>query len=377
MCKITFICQKRKGYAEGNIRARIKWGDNLLFHSIGINWRADRFKLGTPRGSNAEGLTAAQALAAMEDYAKRVSALVTPTTTPQQLRERLSRQAAAPASAISHIVEMYISERALADNSVRSLRDLAKRMNATMGDELTTANIAGYLNTRRNTLSATSFNLELTQLRALISWATSAEMISGVEVNATNQKVPRNEVLHLTPAELRAIESAQLPDELHAERSRFLLQCLTGLRASDIARISSESIVGDNLTMRLRKTAEVVTIPLNERTKRLALSLIGVACPSTPLRDKQIKRICALSGIDTLVTRAKRIGGNLIEVTQPKWCYIGTHTARRSFICNLIAVGVSSDVIMSMTGHRSYASMRPYIGVTTDTKRKALELLAN
>ena len=123
------------------------------------------------------------------------------------------------------------------------------------------------------------------------------------------------------------------------------------------------------------RTAEVVTVPLTAQAIKHLNAVIGQKTPDTATRTRLIKLICRHAGIDTLITQAKRIGGSVVEVTQPKWYYVGTHTARRSFICNLLAAGVSSDIIMSMTGHRSYTSMRPYIGVTTDTKRKAVEML--
>lgn len=378
MCKITFICQKRKGYAEGNIRARIKWGDNLLLHSIGINWSAKKWHRGNPSGSNANGMSATEVLLAMKQFADKVNALLSAPLTAEQLKTMLKGGGDTPATSLSQLIKMYLLAHPSAENTQLSWRKLgtnwAKYANSA---ELSTRSISEYLSTRCAMLNASSYNQELTLMRSLIKWATSAKMISGVEVLASGQKATRNHVLHITAEELRAIESAELPDSLLVERSRFILQCLTGLRASDICRITADCISGDTLTMRLRKTAEVVTIPLTAQAIKHLDVIIGKKAPDTATRTRQIKHICRLAGIDALITRAKRIGGNVVEVTQPKWYYIGTHTARRSFICNLIAVGVSSDVIMSMTGHRSYASMRPYIGVTTDTKRKAIELLEN
>lgn len=376
MAKVTFILQRRRGYAEGNIRARVKWGNNILLHSIGINWSAKKWRRGNPTGTNASGMTSTDALLAMSRFADKVNALLSEDLSAEQLKPILKGNGDASATSISQLVKMYLLAHPLAENTRLSWRKLAKNWTRhTACAEVSTLSISEYLNTRCATLNASSYNQELTMLRTLVNWATATKMISGVDVVASAQKTARNQVLHLTTDELRAIESAVLPDNLQVERSRFILQCLTGLRASDICRITADCVSGDTLTMRLRKTAEVVTVPLTAQAIKHLNAVIGQKTPDTATRTRLIKLICRLAGIDTLITQAKRIGGSVVEVTQPKWYYVGTHTARRSFICNLLAAGVSSDIIMSMTGHRSYTSMRPYIGVTTDTKRKAVEML--
>ena len=49
-----------------------------------------------------------------------------------------------------------------------------------------------------------------------------------------------------------------------------------------------------------------------------------------------------------------------IEVRVPK-CALSSHTARRTFIVTAMNEGVSTDLIMLITGHSDYNVMRPYI----------------
>ena len=49
-----------------------------------------------------------------------------------------------------------------------------------------------------------------------------------------------------------------------------------------------------------------------------------------------------------------------IEVRVPK-CDLSSHTARRTFIVTALNEGVSTDLIMLITGHSDYNVMRPYI----------------
>ena len=52
---------------------------------------------------------------------------------------------------------------------------------------------------------------------------------------------------------------------------------------------------------------------------------------------------------------------------------IGTHTGRRSFICNALGMGISPQVVMKWTGHSDYKAMKPYIDVADDIKAEAMK----
>jgi integrase len=65
-------------------------------------------------------------------------------------------------------------------------------------------------------------------------------------------------------------KSPFINSSLKAILARFLFSCFTGLRISDITRISPENIVGDTLIF-LKKTGKIQRIQLNES----ALSFIG------------------------------------------------------------------------------------------------------
>lgn len=61
-----------------------------------------------------------------------------------------------------------------------------------------------------------------------------------------------------------------------------------------------------------------------------------------------------------------------IDEVYPKYSVIGTHTGRRSFICNALALGIPVQVVMKWTGHSDYKSMRPYIDVADRIRAKAM-----
>jgi len=50
---------------------------------------------------------------------------------------------------------------------------------------------------------------------------------------------------------------------------------------------------------------------------------------------------------------------------------IGTHAARRTFICVALATGIPPQVVMKWTGHSDYQAMKPYIDIDIATRTKA------
>lgn len=275
---------------------------------------------------------------------------------------------------LQHVVREYCCSRTLASSTMYALISLAKQWHH---GAITQANVADFLADRRAKLSARSYNREKASLRAVINWASKhIDGVPAIDFSGGGEKPLKNAILWLSKDDLASIKGAILTDDLAEERDRFLLQCYTGLRASDIDALNEQLIVNNILRIRLKKTGEIVSIPLSDET----LSLCHRVCSHKRVRNTQrisaIRTICRLSGLTDAWTVAHRIGGKIVERTGQRWEFIGTHTARRSFICNLIAQGVSVDVIMAMTGHSSYESIKPYIGIADDTKRKALALLS-
>jgi hypothetical protein len=57
----------------------------------------------------------------------------------------------------------------------------------------------------------------------------------------------------------------------------------------------------------------------------------------------------------------------------PKYALLGTHAARRTFICNALSLGIPPQVVMKWTGHNDYKAMKPYIDIPDDIKVSAMD----
>jgi len=59
----------------------------------------------------------------------------------------------------------------------------------------------------------------------------------------------------------------------------------------------------------------------------------------------------------------------LIEEIRPKYAWVLSHTARRSFCTNEYLAGTPTELIMAISGHKSEKAFRKYIKV--DQLKKA------
>ncbi|MDE7394029.1 MAG: site-specific integrase [Muribaculaceae bacterium] len=167
-------------------------------------------------------------------------------------------------------------------------------------------------------------------------------------------------------------------------RDIFCFCCFTSLRYSDASNLKRANIKNDTLTITTIKTADTITIELNKYARAIldryaADDLNGFALP--PITNQRmniyLKELCELCEINQLITHTYYRGAERIEETMPKYELIGTHTGRRTFICNALMLGIPAEIVMKWTGHSDYKSMKPYIDIANSAKAKAMALFDN
>ncbi|MCD8387529.1 MAG: tyrosine-type recombinase/integrase [Bacteroidales bacterium] len=163
-------------------------------------------------------------------------------------------------------------------------------------------------------------------------------------------------------------------------RDIFCFCAFTSLRYSDATNLKSDNISNGVISLTTIKTSDSITIELNKYAaailKKYKGTTDGRALP--PITNQRmnvyIKDICELCGINDPVTQTYYIGNTRYDETKPKYELIGTHAARRTFVCNALMLGIPSDIVMKWTGHSDYKTMRPYIDITNKAKAKAMAL---
>jgi len=185
------------------------------------------------------------------------------------------------------------------------------------------------------------------------------------------------ESVYLNENELKLIYELDLPEYLENARDSFLIGCYTGLRYSDYTNIKLHNIVGDTLEIVTKKTSKKVLIPFNHYIVKEIRekyedneNTLPRAISNTKLNE-YIKIACS-----RLPSLCKMISMNGIK--KPKYSYISSHTARRSFASNLVLRGIPIHNIMSITGHTKETSFLSYVKITPrESIQKVTDLFAN
>ena len=199
----------------------------------------------------------------------------------------------------------------------------------------------------------------------------------------TNKKI-----IFLTIDEIRKLANYEIPpDKPHLERTRdvFIFCCFTGLRHSDVFNLTRSDVKEDHIDVTTIKTADTLSIDLNDVAKRILDKYKDVPFPgnkalpviSNQKMNDQLKELCRLAGFDEEIRITTYQGAERIDVVYPKYELIGTHQGRKSFICNALAAGIPVNVVMKWTGHSDYKSMKPYIDVADTIKAREMNKMNN
>ena len=192
----------------------------------------------------------------------------------------------------------------------------------------------------------------------------------------------QNRVVFLEWGELMRFWNLDLAgrDSLRHTRDMFCFCCFSSLRWSDVKALQWSDVHDGSIFVQAEKTGAPLEIDLNKWTRELLDryrpegEAVGSVFPSlsNAKANLNLKVIARLCGLLELVGRTSYDADGRHDESVRKWELITTHTARRTFICNALAMGIPPQVVMKWTGHRNYATMRPYIDVADDERRKAM-----
>ncbi|MFV8324016.1 tyrosine-type recombinase/integrase [Flavobacterium sp. LS2R12] len=188
-------------------------------------------------------------------------------------------------------------------------------------------------------------------------------------------KRDKREIVRLDRLELQKIKDLQdLPQHLENSRKWFLVGCEVGQRANDLLSITPGNISNNRLRLRQQKTGKDVVIPLNSDTQDI-LKEFPKKCDIITL-NRNIKTLCELAKIDSLVLKKVKEGNNEFLKEVPKYKAVSTHTMRRSYASNYYTV-IPTALILSVTKHATETQLIKYIGLTDDDVADAYEKAIN
>jgi len=185
---------------------------------------------------------------------------------------------------------------------------------------------------------------------------------------------------YLTPIEIKEIAGLDLKTNLKLDRVRdmFIIMCNTALRFSDIVKIKPEDIVDGMIDITQFKTKDKVAIPIMKEVGRL-LSKYNYSLPkisNQKFNEYLYEVVKKCKGLEIEITKNAIQGGKQIIIKKPKYEFIASHTARRSFATNEYMLReLSIQQIMSITGHKTERSFYKYIRMTPKENAEQVRII--
>lgn len=148
----------------------------------------------------------------------------------------------------------------------------------------------------------------------------------------------------------------------------FLIECFTGARGIDVESFTEENVKDGVLSYVSKKTHTLTILPAHKRLTEL-IGRIPTREYSRMTKNRTIKRIAERIGITDDVTLYYHGG----QKTMPRWKFLGFHSARRSYIGEMIDRGVPLPMVAKMAGHHdTKTTNRYYVRQSVELNEKAM-----
>lgn len=219
-----------------------------------------------------------------------------------------------------------------------------------------------------------SVRKQITILKAFLNWARD----SGIQVSDSylkfKWKESPTEVHYLNEEELLSIFNIDLTSNLRLDKVRdlFCFQAFTGQRYSDVAAFRWDQINLEKMiwSITTQKTHERLDIPLSGFALKILLKYKNTDFPhySNQKLNNYLKELGEYAGINSNVSVVHYSGSTRIEKQHPKYKLITTHVARKTFVTLSLQKGMRPEVVMKVTGHKDFKTLKKYLKITDDVK---------
>lgn len=409
---IKFGVEKRKGIDENlRIRMRTTYNGNRINIPLSCRISLDKWHSETesalPKYEDKFGNTSKDInreidkhRSAMEKAFAQFEFIEQRVPTTDELKQTFNKLAGKSSDSVEEkepelqkIGAVFLNENRLlwSDSTCKKVKTILKHLKAfdstaTFSDISTSflKRFVTFLLDKKN-LQNTTIQKNIRILKWFLNWSTD----NGYNTNTEYQrfdpklKVAKKKVIFLTWIELMHLYNLKISEkQSHLDKVRdvFCFCCFTSLRYSDVYHLKRSDITNTSIEIVTIKTHDTLSIDLNDYSQSILDKYKDISFPQNkalPVISNQkmndyLKDLGKLAGIDSPETITYYKGNERIENVMPKYELLTTHCGRRTFICNALALGIPTHVVMKWTGHSDYKAMEPYIDVSNDTSNNEM-----
>ncbi|MFV0392069.1 MAG: tyrosine-type recombinase/integrase [Paludibacteraceae bacterium] len=430
---IYFVPDKEKNKPDAKLRVRIKWDNKVLNFNVGYRVDIDKWDTKTQR-CKANTTHSKKKVPAKDinseiqkiedniDSALKFFEVKETIPTVDQLRDRYNvligkSKTQSTEKTFFVLFDQFVTSESKDNNwryptlqkfaTVRShLLSFDDKLTFEKLNEVGLNKYVNFLRDVKDMRNSTIYK-QLGFLKWFLKWSSSKGYNSNLAYTTFNPKmdIPKRKVIFLDWHELMTVynfdfrnakqmyfnsDGTELytnltpenADALEKARDVYCFCCFTSLRHSDVLNLKRSNVFSEYISITTIKTADELTIQLNDYSKAILKKYENEvypdnkALPAIALQkaNDHIKQIGELCGLTQPITTTYYKGAERIDEVLPKYQLLSTHSARRTFICNALAMGMPTRTVMSFTGHASYNSLKPYEDVAGIEKKEAMNL---
>ena len=206
-------------------------------------------------------------------------------------------------------------------------------------------------------------------LKVVLNWAVS----SGYTLPPHYKKFPipsaPTKIIALNETEFHQFLTKELPKEEHITRDLFCFSAYTGLRFSDVVRITPEMVNGDFLNITTKKTEHTLKVYLLPEAKEILSKYKNTfkGLRTNQGSNKGVKRIARLAGINERIKITEYFGNRTVDKTVEKWEVLSFHSAKKTNVTLSLKNGVRPEVLSAQIGN-TMRTLKPYIAIADTDK---------
>ena len=376
--------KEHKEDTDARLRLRIRWNNQVLNMLVGYRVIIDKWSYDAQRckaNSTHNGYTAAKINTAIERMCDNLKATfdhydalnIIPTK--DELKTYYLQQYTDKApidnrpQTLLALLDVFVKgvgiERSWSDDTYTKFNALKHHISDYKDIQLGKLDTA-YLNGWLHFLSAnldmrnTSVLKQVGFMRWLLRWGDEHDYLQNKEWRTWHPKLKTSQkkVVFLSWTELMHVYTHPLEHEYQRHvRDVFCFCCFTGLRYSDVARLTHAHIYEDRISITSLKDHDSLEVNLNKYSKELLDrysdfdDVKAMPVISNQKYNDYIKEVMRLCEINDPISVTYYKGNERHDETHEKWELISTHAARRTFICNALALGIPANVVIKWTGH--------------------------
>lgn len=214
-------------------------------------------------------------------------------------------------------------------------------------------------------VSPNAADVYLSRLKTALNEAVRFNLLPVNPANRTRVKRTPTLPVHLSLTEVRRLSRTPCPNE--QVKQAFLFSCFTGLRYSDVERLTWANVKGDHLEFTQRKTGEPEHLPLAPEALKI-LKRQKKAQPSPNLEREHRPDAVFFLPIASVINRQLKAWGKAAGIEKG----ISFHKSRHSFATIALSSGIDIYTVSKLLGHRSLQTTQIYTKVVDERKRKAV-----